>query len=589
MKSGKLTTKIISLFLCAVMLLSVMPLGVINAFAETDTDFEECEEHIYGEPEVIQAPTCTEDGYKARKCSMCGYIQPVKVTELPADTYPETSHPYQTECNLTFSYPGASSLKVTFDEFRLGSTSGYIYGLDPPCWITTYDNLRLIDSDGISHGLWFQESMKGKSVTISGDSITFKIDANCDSPTFGYTISEIVAYFDTQEVIPVIDHNYTEEIITAATCVSEGERKLTCEDCGEIKTETIEINYGVHDMSGWEIVTEPTCSTEGKKVAVCADCGYVYSSKITLASDTYPESSHSYPSSADLDYYFSYEGAENLYLTFSDSTYFEGGYDYLYIYDGDDNLIGEYSGSLAGETITVPGDSFSLRLTSDGSYNYYGFSFSKIEADVPGDEENYEVIPATGDHDYVSSITREATCSQEGEETYTCADCGYSYTESVERTSHTEEAIPDRDATCSDTGSQGGKRCSVCGTVTVAPTEIPMTDHTPGEWQVMLAATADTDGMKIRCCTVCGTETDRETIPAGTGVTQYLGDANNDGKVTAADARIILRHSAKIELLPDAVLHLADVNGDGKVNASDARIALRMASKLEGLIIYGSD
>lgn len=68
----------------------------------------------------------------------------------------------------------------------------------------------------------------------------------------------------------------------------------------------------------------------------------------------------------------------------------------------------------------------------------------------------------------------------------------------------------------------------------------------------------------------------------------YLGDANNDGKVTAADARLILRHSAKIELLPDTVHHLADVNGDGKINASDARIALRMASKLEGLFYYGS-
>lgn len=65
----------------------------------------------------------------------------------------------------------------------------------------------------------------------------------------------------------------------------------------------------------------------------------------------------------------------------------------------------------------------------------------------------------------------------------------------------------------------------------------------------------------------------------------YRGDANLNGKVQASDARSILRHAAKIELITDEkALALCDVDGNGKVNASDARLALRMASKMDPLI-----
>lgn len=55
------------------------------------------------------------------------------------------------------------------------------------------------------------------------------------------------------------------------------------------------------------------------------------------------------------------------------------------------------------------------------------------------------------------------------------------------------------------------------------------------------------------------------------------GDINSDGKVTAADAREILRLS--VGIAPDASpdLKAADVNNDGTINANDARLALRLA------------
>ncbi|MBR5427214.1 MAG: dockerin type I repeat-containing protein [Clostridia bacterium] len=58
-----------------------------------------------------------------------------------------------------------------------------------------------------------------------------------------------------------------------------------------------------------------------------------------------------------------------------------------------------------------------------------------------------------------------------------------------------------------------------------------------------------------------------------------LGDVNLDMKVTAADAREILRYAAQ---LFNNVYNKenADLNSDGKINAADARLALRTAARL---------
>ncbi|MBR5496721.1 MAG: dockerin type I repeat-containing protein [Clostridia bacterium] len=67
----------------------------------------------------------------------------------------------------------------------------------------------------------------------------------------------------------------------------------------------------------------------------------------------------------------------------------------------------------------------------------------------------------------------------------------------------------------------------------------------------------------------------------------YLGDADGNGKVNAADARIILRHSSSLAKISDDYMHLADINGDTKISAADARIALRMSASLEDLFELG--
>lgn len=61
------------------------------------------------------------------------------------------------------------------------------------------------------------------------------------------------------------------------------------------------------------------------------------------------------------------------------------------------------------------------------------------------------------------------------------------------------------------------------------------------------------------------------------------GDADFDGKVTASDARYVLRVSAKLEkpVLDNEVMEAVDITADGKITAEDARLILRIAAKLE--------
>ena len=61
---------------------------------------------------------------------------------------------------------------------------------------------------------------------------------------------------------------------------------------------------------------------------------------------------------------------------------------------------------------------------------------------------------------------------------------------------------------------------------------------------------------------------------------RQLGDANNDHKVNAADARLVLRASAQLVELGLYDLYYMDIDGNGKVSAGDARTLLRYSAKL---------
>ncbi len=67
---------------------------------------------------------------------------------------------------------------------------------------------------------------------------------------------------------------------------------------------------------------------------------------------------------------------------------------------------------------------------------------------------------------------------------------------------------------------------------------------------------------------------------------RYMGDVDNNKKVTAADARIILRVSVSLEEYHPDRLAYADIDFDGKISAADARLALRISVGLEKTVSH---
>ena len=107
-------------------------------------------------------------------------------------------------------------------------------------------------------------------------------------------------------------------------------------------------------------------------------------------------------------------------------------------------------------------------------------------------------------HNYVSTITKKATCAEEGEITYTC------------------------------TATNG-----TCDKKTYTEV-VPKTAHTYGDWKVVKEATETEEGLKSHSCTVCGAE-ETASIPkkGSTGGTETPEVPTGDSKVhnfTTSDA-----------------------------------------------------
>ncbi len=63
------------------------------------------------------------------------------------------------------------------------------------------------------------------------------------------------------------------------------------------------------------------------------------------------------------------------------------------------------------------------------------------------------------------------------------------------------------------------------------------------------------------------------------------GDIDNDEKITAVDARLCLRASAKLDELTEKQIKSADFDGDGALNSTEARKLLRASAGLDILTV----
>ena len=91
------------------------------------------------------------------------------------------------------------------------------------------------------------------------------------------------------------------------------------------------------------------------------------------------------------------------------------------------------------------------------------------------------ILGEAHDHEFGEwSRTKEPTCSAFGEETRICSICNYPQTRNIDKLPHTEEIITGTPATFDEPGLTDGKKCTVCGEITVAQVEAPVRDYNEG-------------------------------------------------------------------------------------------------------------
>jgi len=92
------------------------------------------------------------------------------------------------------------------------------------------------------------------------------------------------------------------------------------------------------------------------------------------------ESAHPYADNSDEEWTYSYPSAVSaLRVTFSTATELEEDYDTLTIIDSEGGETVYTGKELSGRSVVVAGNSFTIRLQSDGSVTYFGFRITNIE------------------------------------------------------------------------------------------------------------------------------------------------------------------------------------------------------------------
>ncbi len=217
------------------------------------------------------------------------------------------------------------------------------------------------------------------------------------------------------------DHaNVTRQVVREATCTTEGEVKYTCEDCGDVRVETLDA-LG-HDLDEGEVTLEATCTTEGRVTYVCRRAGCDYTTEDTIA-----------PLGHDLD-----EGEVTLEATCTT--------------EGVLTHSCTRCDATEDETIAPLGHDMKTRVV-EATCTTSGYTLHYCDRDGCDEERITDEVRATGHELDDGVVTKAATCLENGTLTRSCTHPGCSYTETsvIPATDHNlrEDVVP---ATCLTAG-----------------------------------------------------------------------------------------------------------------------------------------
>lgn len=502
--------------------------------------------HKWGKPTVVE-PTCAEDGYTTRTCEVCKKTETYNQT--PADLEKHDGVVVTTLKAATCTVNGLGRWQCSVCGADLGykiipaaHTWEYNITKAPTCK-EAGEGTRTCTECGKEEKLDEQDS----HVKITSDHTwteTGIVEATCTQPAkYGQVCS--VCGATTKETVIIagskaLGHAYQREYIDA-TCDKDAYILVTCERC-EYKAEEKLSGELAKPATGHKFgeptVVENTCSSDGYTMRVCSVCGKEEKTNVT------PKDPNAHKWVVD--------------NVLKEATCTETG-------------IGRYECSVCGmsggyriipvtphvadpETAEITTEA---TCTEDGVLTFEcrdcgasvtspihatGHSWGKDEVDETGYKVQHkcaicgeiEIVKNLCEHKNTKvEILTEATCTEPGSQKTVCADCGEILVaqEELPALGHTEEVIPGKEPTDTETGLTDGVKCSVCGEILVEQEELPATAHvhteevTPGK-----AATCTEAGLtEGKKCSVCGEVlVAQEEIPATGHNMVYSGYGFND-------------------------------------------------------------
>ena len=275
------------------------------------------------------------------------------------------------------------------------------------------------------------------------------------------------------------EHHWNQgEIITEATCTEEGEKKFTCSICGDEKTEKVSATG--HQHTEIRNKKEATCKETGYSGDTwCKDCGKKILSGQTIAKTE----NHSWDA-----------GKVTTKATCTE--------------EGEKTFTCSICGDEKTEKISATGHQHTeIRNKKEATCKETGYSGDTWCKDCGKKILSGQTIAKTENHSWdAGKVTTKATCTEEGEKTFTCSICGDEKTEKVSATGHQHTEIRNKkEATCKEEGYSGDTWCKDCGKKILSGQAIAKTeDHSWNQGEITKEPTCKEEGEKTFTCSICG-------------------------------------------------------------------------------------
>ena len=275
------------------------------------------------------------------------------------------------------------------------------------------------------------------------------------------------------------EHHWDQgEIITEATCTEEGEKKFTCSICGDEKTEKVSATG--HQHTEIRNKKEATCKETGYSGDTwCKDCGKKILSGQTIAKTE----NHSWDA-----------GKVTTKATCTE--------------EGEKTFTCSICGDKKTEKVSATGHQHTeIRNKKEATCKETGYSGDTWCKDCGKKILSGQTIAKTENHSWdAGKVTTKATCTEEGEKTFTCSICGDKKTEKISATGHQHTEIRNKkEATCKEEGYSGDTWCKDCGKKILSGQAIAKTeDHSWNQGEITKEPTCKEKGEKTFTCSICG-------------------------------------------------------------------------------------